>query len=355
MIKVPLALATALASLALATTPCLAQSAQLDPSIWQVGTTLWDDDDLPDLFMVKKRPSGTGTTEVHIHAGSSQYQTPLVEVGTPLPYTDADWTFAMADYDLDGVPDLWAIDRDGPGHRVEVQILSGAMFFRQFLLRSVTSLDAVGPEADFLAIPPIWAAGTRPNLLMVLRGGTESKTIEVRVLSGASGFRQVVLESTTPLPATGTGATWQFQAGDFDGDRVLDLIAVTSEAGGAVYVVSGKSDLKRYAFQRQLTDDGAETALKERSPHLASCEAPLLTKLEQVAADPLVPAGVGPRTALMSGTTVAPALADLFSAVSVSQAIRRFQKAPADPDRLRDEPRDRKVSTLLELVDVVKP
>ena len=140
------------------TTECRAQEANLDHAIWHVKTTLWDDDDLPDLVMIKKRPSGTGSTEVHIYSGASKYRTALVEVGTALPYTDEKWEFAMADWDLDGAPDLWAICRNGKSHKVEVQILSGALFFQQFLLRTETSFDAVGPETEFLVIPPILTA-----------------------------------------------------------------------------------------------------------------------------------------------------------------------------------------------------
>ncbi len=326
-----------------------AQQADLDHSIWHLKTTLWDDDDVPDLVMIKKRPSGTGSTEVHIYSGSSKYRSPLVEVGTPLPYTDEKWEFAVADWNLDGVPDLWAICRDGDHHKVEVNILSGAMFFRQFLLRAETSLEAVGPEVEFLAIPPIRAAAARPNLMLVRRERTASHMTELQVLDGGSDFKKTVIETGTALPETGTGPTWQFQAGDFNGDRVLDLIAVTSEGDGALYVVDGKADLRSFALHVQTGGEIVKVKLNAVAPGYGELEEAAISKMEDVAADPLVPAGVGPRTALMGGTYGASAIADLYSGRSVSQAIRRFQKAAAS-EGLADELKDGPISARLEIV-----
>lgn len=306
-----------------------AQQADLDHSIWHIKSTLWDDDNLPDLAMIKKRPSGTGTTEVHIYSGASKYRTALVEVGTALPYTGETWEFAMADWDLDGVPDLWAINRNGRHHKVEVSILSGALFFRQFLVRTETAFDAVGPEAEFLVIPPILGAPTRPNLMMVQREHTGTHVTEIHVIDGGSNFKKVAFDASTPLPETGTGPGWQFQAGDYDGDRVLDLLAVTSENGGAFYVVSGKSNLKEYALRGQLVDAGAILKMTGVAPDFAELEPEVIAKLEAVAADPKVPAGVGPKTTLMSGTYAASALAEMYCALGTSQAVRQFRRSSA--------------------------
>lgn len=326
-----------------------AQQAELDHSIWHLKTTLWDDDDVPDLVMVKKRPSGTGSTEVHIYSGSSKYRKALVEVGTPLPYTDEKWEFAVADWNLDGVPDLWAIHRDGDRHKVEVHILSGALFFRQFLLHAETPLEAAGPEVEFLAIPPVRAAAARPNLMLVRRERTATHSTELQVLDGGSEFKKMVLETGTALPETGTGPAWQFQAADFNGDRVLDLIAVTSEGGGALYVVDGKADLRSFALLIQIGGENARAKLNAAAPGYAELEEAATSKMEDVAADPLVPAGVGPRTPLMSGTYAASAIADLYGGRSVSRAIRRFQKSAATESPSVGE-KDGPVSAKLEIV-----
>ncbi len=344
-----LRLAATLVALTLAT-ECRAQL--LDHNKYRVKTTLWDGDDLPDLVLVKKTHPLRHPSEIHIFSGASHFRKPLVEVGLPAAYADRGWEFVVADWDLDGHPDLWAIQRDGKGHRVEIHILAGALFFQDFLLHVVTDIPAAGPGVEFLAIPPIRDAPTRPNLMMVDREGTTSHHTEVRILDGGTKFQDVVLRAVTPFPETGTGPSWQFQAGDFNEDRVLDLIAITDHWGGAAYVVDGRSDLKKLAFSQQLTNDGAN--LKGRFPALENCEEGLYERLERTAADPLDPSDRGTRTPLMSGTTTAPALADFYSGVSVSQAIRRFQIAPADTEHLRLEPHDRRISTRLELVDEIR-
>jgi hypothetical protein len=106
--------------------------------ILEVGTTFapetdgvwlladYDQDGIPDLVYIKTANTGTGTVEVHIASGASNYQTRILEVGTTFaPETDGVWL--LADYDQDGIPDLVYIKTANTGTgTVEVHIASGA-------------------------------------------------------------------------------------------------------------------------------------------------------------------------------------------------------------------------------------
>jgi len=78
------------------------------------------------------RSGGSNSTEVHAVSGASGFTTFVLQAGTALHTTNADWTFEMVRWDdpslfgfelLGNGPDLVAINRNAP-LAVEVHILS---------------------------------------------------------------------------------------------------------------------------------------------------------------------------------------------------------------------------------------
>jgi len=55
-----------------------------------------DGDGWLDLVCIKRRLTGTGTTEVHVLTGARNFQEFILETGTPLPETDSSWQFVIA-------------------------------------------------------------------------------------------------------------------------------------------------------------------------------------------------------------------------------------------------------------------
>ena len=86
----------------------------------------YDRDGIPDLVFIKTSNTGTGTVEVHIASGASNYQKRILDTGTTFsPESDGVWL--MADYDRDGIPDLVFTRTSNTGTgTVEVHIASGA-------------------------------------------------------------------------------------------------------------------------------------------------------------------------------------------------------------------------------------
>ena len=61
---------------------------ETDRSTFSFATADWNGDGRQDLVVIKKKGTGTGTTEVHVLSGASQFQTFLLHTGTALHETD---------------------------------------------------------------------------------------------------------------------------------------------------------------------------------------------------------------------------------------------------------------------------
>src|SRR5260221_4284637 len=96
-------------------------------------------DGFPILIFIKSANTDPATVKVHIASGASNYQTRILETGTTFaPETDGVWL--MADYDRDGIPDLVFIKTSNTGTgTVEVHIASGASNYQTRILEIGTT------------------------------------------------------------------------------------------------------------------------------------------------------------------------------------------------------------------------
>jgi hypothetical protein len=174
-------------------------------------------DSIPDLVVIKKSGTG-GSTIVHILDGASGFTGWLLHALTPLPETDDTYDFVMGDYNVDSRPDLVVIKKSGTGTgSTEVHILDGASGFTGWLLQTGTPLPETDDTYDF--VMGNYNVGIdRPNdrvpdLVAIKKSGTGTGSTEVHILDGASGFQNWLLQTRTPLPETDD--TWDFAMGDW--------------------------------------------------------------------------------------------------------------------------------------------
>ena len=190
----------------------------------------WDGDGLPDLFVIKKSSTGSHSTEVHILSGASNFQEFILQTGTALHETDQTFDFAVGDWDGDGRPDLIAIKKSNTGsHSTEVHILSGASNFQEFILQTGTALHETDQTFDFAVGD--WDRDGRPDLIAIKKSNTGSHSTEVHILSGASNFQEFILQTGTALHET--DQTFDFAVGDWDRDGRPDLIAIKKSNTGS--------------------------------------------------------------------------------------------------------------------------
>jgi hypothetical protein len=141
----------------------------------------YDRDGIPDLVFIKTGNPQTGTVEVHVASGASNYQTRILETGTTfLPETDGVWL--MADYDRDGVPDLVFIKTGNPQTgTVEVHVASGASNYQTRILETGT---AFLPETDGVWLMADYNRDGIPDLVFIKTSNTPNGHVEVHVAKG---------------------------------------------------------------------------------------------------------------------------------------------------------------------------
>ncbi|KAB8067088.1 hypothetical protein BDV29DRAFT_163766 [Aspergillus leporis] len=88
--------------------------------------TDWNSDGHSDLIAIEKSSTGTNSTEILIFSGALNYQNLLTQTSTALHNTDKSFDFAVTDWDGTGRPDLVAIKKRNTGtNSTEVHIIAG--------------------------------------------------------------------------------------------------------------------------------------------------------------------------------------------------------------------------------------
>ncbi|MGH8937452.1 MAG: M15 family metallopeptidase, partial [Acidimicrobiia bacterium] len=134
----------------------------------------------------------TPTVEISIYSDASDFQARTAHLVTPV-VMQAGTEFALADYDRDWRLDLFVIRRDGGGS-TSVTVLDGATGFSTTLLHALTNLGLTTDPAwqfalgdyDLDAVPDLYAVHTSVGTVAVVRGG--------------EGFAGVPIQMATNLP-----------------------------------------------------------------------------------------------------------------------------------------------------------
>jgi hypothetical protein len=208
-----------------------------------------------DLYCLKKINTGTSSLEVHILDRASNYQSFLLHTGTPLSLADAaNFEFALGDYNRDGRPELYCLKRSnaGSGH-LEVHILGGVQFqfWQLHTITPITQADA----ANYAFAVGDYNGDGPPDLYCVKRSGTASGLLEIRILSGASGYQSFLLETVLPntLFAPNEGVKFDFAVGDYDRDGRPDLYCLKHADAETrlleVHILSGASNYQSFLLQ----------------------------------------------------------------------------------------------------------
>ena len=192
------------------------------------------------------RNGASGTTEMHIIDGTNVKRF-VAQVPTALHRTtDDNWDFDVADYNRDGVLDLYAIKRNGSNNRTEIHIVDGANPGR-FLAQFSTALHTTDANWDF-AVADYNRDGT-PDIYAINRRDTGSNSTAIHIINGANPH-QFIQQSATGLNAT--NENWDFSLADYNRDGNLDVYAINRQDTGsnstAVHVLNG-NNLNQFLLQ----------------------------------------------------------------------------------------------------------
>ncbi len=202
-----------------------------------------------DLYAISKM-GASGRTEVHVLNGATNFSTFLANISTPLGQTGADrsWDFQLADYNRDGILDLYCISKQGASGRTEVHVLSGASTFQSFLVNSTTPLARTGTGYEWNFQVADYNGDSAPDLYAINRAGASGR-VEVHVMSGATTFQSFLLNAATPLAQVPSTNAYEFELGDYDRDGRVDLYYIPLRGGSGrveVHVLSAASTFQTF-------------------------------------------------------------------------------------------------------------
>jgi hypothetical protein len=206
---------------------------------WSFDAADYNGEGTPDTFNIKRYNTGSGNTEVHILSGSSNFQAPwLLQTATPLgPTVPNHYSFVVADWNGGGKPDLIAIQMQATfSNRTEVHILSGESNYQQWLL--LMKPTALGPtdSTNWAFSVGDWNLDGKPDIWAIQKQRTGTGTTEVHILSGASDFTTYLLNTGTNLPLTSTNHV--FEVGNYNVAGKPDLFDIQMSLTG-----SGKTEV----------------------------------------------------------------------------------------------------------------
>ena len=200
------------------------------------------------VFAINKQGS-SNSTEVHVMNGAQTFKEWYAQTGTPLQKTGTDrsWEFELGDYNGDGIQDVWGIAKNATGSgKTEVHILDGASGYQSFALHQATALHETGTDRSWEFELGDWNNDGKLDLWGVARTGTGSGKVEVHILNGANGFQSFLLQVGTYMGQNGGGTRWDYELGHYDTDNKLDLYCIDKSEGSTnrpkVHVLSGSSN-----------------------------------------------------------------------------------------------------------------
>lgn len=201
----------------------------------------YNGDNVPDLWAVNQRDGGTNSTSIRIASGSSP-QTKVLEIGSAMPQ-QPDWlntAFAAADYNGDDVPDLWVIHRWDGADKTAFRIMDGAE--PQYLIADkITGLPIYDNSISF-AVADYNRDGT-PDLWAINPRDSAKGSVSVQIINAANPT-QVMAYSGTSLPIQSAYADTSFAAADYNADGYPDLWAISPRDKAtdsvSVQVISGR-------------------------------------------------------------------------------------------------------------------
>jgi hypothetical protein len=150
------------------------------------------------LVAVRQLRNGLRVTLLALRPGLPKLQETLV----PAPQQDGPRTVAVATWDAP-VPDLFVIDRGAARVPVAVRIYSGESGFRKLLLAVTLPIIEPNPRRSLLEVARV-RGGARPDILLFKRRGPLGEP-EVHFLSGNASFSAFTQHLAVPAHSIAAG------------------------------------------------------------------------------------------------------------------------------------------------------
>lgn len=180
-------------------------------------------DGIRDVYCIKKSQTGSNSTEIHILNGATNYQSFLLNTGTVLHETGDTFDFVLGDYNDDGQEDIYAIKKSATGtNSTEIHVLNGVNNYQGYLLNTGTVLGETGANFEF-ALGDYNRDG-KDDIYVIKKSATGTNSTEIHVLNGANNYQSFLAQTGTALPETGDN--YEFSVADHNQDGQDDVYAI---------------------------------------------------------------------------------------------------------------------------------
>jgi len=175
----------------------------------------------------------------------------LINISTPLAQIeDNNGDFSVINFELGWASDLVYFKRRNTD-MIEIHELSAKSLYQGFGLEKATALSQVEDQNGDFTLGLFVDEKYRPDLFFIKRRNTDSKRIEVHVLSGKSMYQDFLLQMPTAL-AQDEDLNGDFAIADFNGDGTRDLVFIkrrnTDSGTIELHVLSAKSGYQDFTL-----------------------------------------------------------------------------------------------------------
>lgn len=196
----------------------------------------YNGDGTPDLWLVHRRMDSSGVTALRIIDGANPLFL-LLDTPTVFPQYGDEVRFALADYNRDGVLDLYAIVPDVGANNVKVRIANGMNLYELLAERSA-ALPAPNLYADIVFALADYDADGRADLWAINPRDTNANAVTVTILGG-NAFSSVLHQATTNIPVQLSDPDRSgFVVTDYNRDGTPDLW-ILDRVSGNLTITSG--------------------------------------------------------------------------------------------------------------------
>ncbi len=205
----------------------------------------FNNDGIMDLYALKKYNTGTGTAELHILDGKSNYKSFLFQAGLPFETGDK-FKFTTGDYNSDGKLDLLVMKKNTGHSNCEIHILDGNSNYKNFLVQKVIPLES----ADYWGFAAADYNGDKKLDLYMVKNSPSARKCEVHILDGRSEYADFIEQRVLPVE---TGTHFSFCTGELNGDQKPDLYVLKRNNTGTgtteIHVLSGADGYQSFLLQ----------------------------------------------------------------------------------------------------------
>lgn len=203
-------------------------SSHLAPGRYQFDTADFNGDGIEDLYQLDKGSIDT-PTKINILDGATQFKNILYSTALPLPTLDnyAQYEFGVGDINQDQLTDLWIVRTSGdPSGFLTVTVLSGHDFFNTELGTYVTPIPiATADSVQKIAVGDF--NGDKVADLYILK--RDNILIDAQQLTVLDGANQLTDTLLVTLPNIASAAEsqigpYEIHLGDINADNVIDLL-----------------------------------------------------------------------------------------------------------------------------------